>query len=584
LYRKPERIAKMNTQRILKVVVMAGLLSVASTSYAAEGTWTRKADMPTARLAFSTSVVDGKIYAIGGLQNLYGATLPTVEEYDPATDTWTKKADMPAAWSAHSAAVVNGKIYIIGGGPFTNTYAPTVQEYDPATDTWTNKADMPTSRAFLSACAVNGKIYAIGGHLSPGIDFETVEEYDPATDTWTQKADMPTARACFSTSVANGKIYAIGGGWRDFLSTVEEYDPATDTWTTKADMLTAKKLVSTSAVNGKIYAIGGGTALGERVFSTVEEYDPATDTWTKKADMPTARWFHSTSAVNGKIYAIGGDRIGSRTSATSTVEEYTPPLVVDFNGDGVVDCADMCIMVDYWGTDEPFCDIGPTPLGDGIVDVQDLIVLAEYLLTYPGAVAYWKLDETEGDIAYDSVAVNDAVVFGDAVWQPEGGHVAGALQFDGIDDYVSTSFILDPADGPFSVFAWVKGGLPGQVIISQTDGTGTGATWLSADPTDGKLMTKLMPPAIGLRFPPQALTSEFVITDGNWHSIGFVWDGSYRCLYVDRAEVAKDTKPFSMLESSDGGLYSGAGKNLEHGSFFSGLIDDVRIYDRAITP
>ena len=53
--------------------------------------------------------------------------------------------------------------------------------------------------------------------------------------------------------------------------------------------------------------------------------------------------------------------------------------VVDLNSDGIVDAADMCIMVDNWGTDEPLCDIGPMPWGDGIVDVQDLIVLAEHL-------------------------------------------------------------------------------------------------------------------------------------------------------------------------------------------------------------
>jgi len=53
--------------------------------------------------------------------------------------------------------------------------------------------------------------------------------------------------------------------------------------------------------------------------------------------------------------------------------------VVDLNGDGIVDADDMCIMVDYWGTDEPLCDIGPMPWGDGLVDVQDLIVLAEHL-------------------------------------------------------------------------------------------------------------------------------------------------------------------------------------------------------------
>jgi hypothetical protein len=53
--------------------------------------------------------------------------------------------------------------------------------------------------------------------------------------------------------------------------------------------------------------------------------------------------------------------------------------VVDLNADGIVDSADMCIIVENWGTDEPLCDIGPTPFGDGIVDVQDLIVLAEHL-------------------------------------------------------------------------------------------------------------------------------------------------------------------------------------------------------------
>jgi len=53
--------------------------------------------------------------------------------------------------------------------------------------------------------------------------------------------------------------------------------------------------------------------------------------------------------------------------------------VVDLNADGIVDSADMCIMVDHWGTDNQLCDIGPMPWGDGFVDIQDLIVLAEHL-------------------------------------------------------------------------------------------------------------------------------------------------------------------------------------------------------------
>jgi len=248
--------------------------------------------------------------------------------------------------------------------------------------------------------------------------------------------------------------------------------------------------------------------------------------------------------------------------------------VVDLNGDGIVDSADMCMMVDHWHTDEPFYDIGPTPLGDGIVDVQDLIVLAEHLFEEPRLIAYWKLDETEGIVAQDSAGYSDAYVIGGPLWQSTGGMVDGALQFDGVDDYVVTGTVLDPAEGPFSVFAWIKGGAPGQVVLSQIGGV----NWLCADTLEGNLMTELK--ATGRS--AAALLSQTVITDGNWHRIGLVWDGSHRTLYVDDVAVAEDAQ--TNLQGSDNGLYIGTGMAMEPGSFWSGLIDDVRIYNRAVTP
>jgi RNA polymerase sigma factor (sigma-70 family) len=294
------------------------------------GTWTKKADMPIAISNLSTSVVNGKIYAIGGWADMN--MFSTVEEYDSATDTWTQKADMPTTRAALSTSVVNGKIYAIGGSNPALMGLDTVEEYDPATDTWTKRTDMPTARFGLSTSVVNGKIYAIGGSVGrPGkfVGLDTVEEYDPTTDTWTKKKDMPTARFALSTSVVNGKIYALGGLFTptSSTSTVEEYDPTTDTWTKKADMPTARGMLSTSEVNGKIYAIGGMTgSLGGPGLSTVEVYDPATDIWTRKADMLTGRCGLSTSMVNGYIYAIGGaSRVtapGVPVPAFSIVEAY----------------------------------------------------------------------------------------------------------------------------------------------------------------------------------------------------------------------------------------------------------------------
>lgn len=262
-------------------------------------------------------------------------------------------------------------------------------------------------------------------------------------------------------------------------------------------------------------------------------------------------------------------------------EAIFPLSTPDLNKDGIVNAADMCIIIDHWGENYPLCDVGPAPFGDDIIDVQDLVVLSEYLFTYPGAVAYWKLDETEGDKAHDSVADCNGTLIGDPVWQPDDGKKNGALQFDGIDDYVETDFVLNPAEGAFSVFAWIQGGAPGQVILSQADGIGTGEIWLGADALDGNLTTGLRPP--GGRSPTPPMVSDFVITDGQWYHIGIVvTEPGVRNLYADGIRVAFDTQPVE-LPSSDGALKIGASKDLDSTSFFSGLIDDVRIYDMALT-
>ena len=75
------------------------------------------------------------------------------------------------------------------------------------------------------------------------------------------------------------------------------------------------------------------------------------------------------------------DRISRHVGGFGDVDLYQAPIIpiVDLNGDGIVDSADMVIMVDNWGTDNSLCDIGPMPWGDGIVDVEDLIILAEHL-------------------------------------------------------------------------------------------------------------------------------------------------------------------------------------------------------------
>jgi len=274
------------------------------------------------------------------------------------------------------------------------------------------------------------------------------------------------------------------------------------------------------------------------------------------------------------------DGYSFRSGGVGGTDLWQVPIlpIVDFNGDGMVNGEDVLIMAAHWGQDYSPCDVGPTPLGDGIVDLQDVIALAEYIgkeVTDPTLLAHWPLDEAEGSVARDSAGDRDGTVVGSPAWQPAGGSVNGALEFDGTT-VVVTEFVLDPDSGPFSVFAWIKGGAPGQVVVSQTPGIGFGSTWLGVDAVEGKLMTGLMAPL-------PALVSDSVIADDLWHRIGLVWDGSRRYLYVDEREVAGDPLDVWGIPS-DGDLCIGCGRNLESGSHWSGLIDDVRIYNRAVRP
>ena len=275
------------------------------------------------------------------------------------------------------------------------------------------------------------------------------------------------------------------------------------------------------------------------------------------------------------------DLYDSDTTANFCIKALTVDVNPDFNRDKIINLADLAIFALAWQAEfgeekwNLYCDLNL----DSVIDTQDLAVLAERwledLLLFAYPIAHWALDEIEGGTAYDSVDKNHAELFGDPIWQPTGGVIDGALLLDGIDDFAGTEYVRDPSEGPLSVFAWVKGGAAGQVVISQTEG---GVNWLYADPLEGNLMTELK----GLGRGSSVLMSQTVITDGEWHRVGLTWDGSNRMLYVDDVEVAKDIQV--QLGGSVGGLHIGAGKNLEPGSFFSGLIDDVRIYNRALTP
>jgi uncharacterized lipoprotein YddW (UPF0748 family) len=229
------------------------------------------------------------------------------------------------------------------------------------------------------------------------------------------------------------------------------------------------------------------------------------------------------------------------------------------------------------------CPVGDLN-GDCHVDIQDLVILTDDWLwrpDYPAQklVGFWKLDESSGLTAYDSSPDNHpGMLINGPAWLPAGGRVNGCLHFDGINDYANLGAILSPADGPFTVSLWFKGGATKETLLGQTDGSGFGREWLQIDPSTGYLMTRLTD---GIAFP---LTGTVLVNDSAWHHAALVWNGSKRKLFVDGNSAGQDASAlYGNLLGCRGSLYLGASKGLESLNFWSGLIDEVRIYSRALS-
>ncbi|MHC4570956.1 MAG: LamG-like jellyroll fold domain-containing protein [Planctomycetota bacterium] len=194
-------------------------------------------------------------------------------------------------------------------------------------------------------------------------------------------------------------------------------------------------------------------------------------------------------------------------------------------------------------------------------------------------ISYWRFDEGGGTIAYDSAGGNHGTIYG-AVWSA--GQINGALSFDGVDDYVDCGNDSSLAiTNNLTVAAWVKrtsaAGSSNEIIVSKYNGSrhsyrllllGNDRVrwWLSQDGTSGNRAY---------------LDSTITITDTNWHFIAATFESGTLKIHIDGVERGSKIGSISSIKATQQPLFIGQ----EYSSgYFGGLIDDVRIYNRALTP
>ncbi len=217
----------------------------------------------------------------------------------------------------------------------------------------------------------------------------------------------------------------------------------------------------------------------------------------------------------------------------------------------------------YWRVDE-------VQSGDSTVEGRT------WGFTTGGLVAWWKLDESDGNSVADASGHNHAgTLAGDARWQPSAGRLGGALALDGDGDFV------DLGDNPafdcaneMTVTAWIKVNKfdrRWQAIITKGD-----TAWRLAR----EVGTAGVQFAVGYPEEMRLVRGTMDVNDGEWHHVAGVHDGQRQYLYVDGRLDGTAYGP-GRIHTNDYPVYIGENSQ-NRGRYWNGLIDDVRLYNSAL--
>ena len=193
----------------------------------------------------------------------------------------------------------------------------------------------------------------------------------------------------------------------------------------------------------------------------------------------------------------------------------------------------------------------------------------------PGMVSWWPGDGNANDIVGD----NDGTLMGGATFAP--GMVGQAFSFDGVDDYVNTGVNNLPDSTQGTVVMWVKPDIAeAREHVPISFGTEIARRLTINIDTrpgspDGRIAAK-----IGSSFtPPAVVTSAW--SNGVWVLVAAVWQADTMSLYVNGVLMDQNNaavQPMSNPTVSNIGQFA-----FQSGEEFSGLIDELAIFNRALS-
>ena len=295
------------------------------------------------------------------------------------------------------------------------------------------------------------------------------------------------------------------------------------------------RLISTLDSTGRLVLDIGGSIETYRTCSggscTIINSGADLATHVSGAALSNNSWHHVTIVYRGPSFFTGGEGEteiyinGVRDSeadyyeATSPTELYVGPgrLGGDMAGDSFLH-GRLDELVLY---------------NEDVVDTSDMVNIMAG--TYevggnvdPAAIIKFEETATTRQVGVVNQMVGAEQAFCTGAGCPTistSGVFSDALMLDGSDDALTLNHVLNPADLSFTAMAWVQPTSSGGIILEQTDGGGTGRTWLGLQ-GGNQLFANLGNTTI---------QSGASVPNNSWSHVAFSYNGITGTLYLDGA-------------------------------------------------
>ena len=239
--------------------------------------------------------------------------------------------------------------------------------------------------------------------------------------------------------------------------------------------------------------------------------------------------------------------------------------------------------------------------GDGFPDFNETQVGTDpsseaSSLLHNDLIAHWKFDETSGVTGADSSGNNyHATIFnaGDGASSWASGKVGGAVQLDGVDDYLAIQNLFYNQVGQIpqvTVSAWVKTTKSSEGIVMSFDRSEYWRLSVGGPNNNGKIMFSTFSSSV------TDLYGQTVVSDGTWHMITASYSNGTGAVsfYLDGitdgsatahsgAALGRGTTRFGVFGANNEDVSFNTMDNGSRILLFQGLIDDARIYNRALS-